>query len=715
MNIVELLFQLAVAFFEEENDRSARLVCDQILALGQARIAEAEHYLTLLDKRQKWLFEKALELVEDGDDEEARLLFRQVRSLAGKNAVDAEHYLELLDQRSDEMLLASGKHLLERELYVDAYYRFRRAANLNLSHHAEAVSYMKNIENLLSQRRSAGLKPILPPFSRSADQDVSDDDEAGQKASGDAVIRRTPHMDIELEYRLRPGSTFEVSVFVDKSAARAGEETEDLVFEVSPTLRAFPIQVRLLATGHFVIEDQDVKEILIERDKQRSNVAKFQVRVKPEAELAAEDSDLRAGLTAVFAFNGRISGRVSRVIEISGATPSATRRVSSPLTDTPEPIEVESSGPTPIVIEAVARPADLTVEVLTQPTNDGRHFWCIVRTPLLEKYSQGLKDEWNLPDVASGIVNGFMTEFTIKGMSKLQRIAALKGAGKKLFDASPKVFRELFWDLVDQGRMPRTIAIVSEEPYIPWELMIPWRRLEGKMDSRKFPLGVEFILARWTAEQAISARQSIPMSDCYVIAPKYVDKRQLKYAQDEAKFMLGRFHPPDGQAVVPADFQNISATFETGGKTVVHFACHGSTGNDGRQLIYLESEPPLSADTLFGMDPLEKAFEEKHPFVFLNACEVGREVPALSGVGGFADSFIKLGASAVVAPLWSVKDDLAHQVALEFYNCISSYPDRPFAQIVSQIRAKAYDPQIAEDTYAAYCFYGDPLGRCAAN
>ena len=42
-------------------------------------------------------------------------------------------------------------------------------------------------------------------------------------------------------------------------------------------------------------------------------------------------------------------------------------------------------------------------------------------------------------------------------------------------------------------------------------------------------------------------------------------------------------------------------------------------------------------------------------------------------------------------------------------------PDRPFAEIIRDIRAKAYDESaVVEDTYAAYCFYGDPLAYRAA-
>ena len=95
--------------------------------------------------------------------------------------------------------------------------------------------------------------------------------------------------------------------------------------------------------------------------------------------------------------------------------------------------------------------------------------------------------------------------------------------------------------------------------------------------------------------------------------------------------------------------------------------------------------------------------------VFLNACEVGRGCPALVGLGGFVSSFIRLGATAVIAPLWSVEDEAAHPIAEEFYRAVKDRPGTPFSRIFAEIRAKAYDPAIAKDSYAAYCFNGDPL------
>jgi len=126
------------------------------------------------------------------------------------------------------------------------------------------------------------------------------------------------------------------------------------------------------------------------------------------------------------------------------------------------------------------------------------------------------------------------------------------------------------------------------------------------------------------------------------------------------------------------------------------------------QIIRLENGQNLNSSQIRGMTDVDRIFEEKHPFVFLNACEVGRTAPALVGVGGFAKSFVDLGASAVVAPLWSVKDNIAHAVAQEFYTRVKAQPNVPFAEILRDLRKKAYLAGQAEDTYAAYCFYGDP-------
>jgi hypothetical protein len=55
-------------------------------------------------------------------------------------------------------------------------------------------------------------------------------------------------------------------------------------------------------------------------------------------------------------------------------------------------------------------------------------------------------------------------------------------------------------------------------------------------------------------------------------------------------------------------------------------------------------------------------------------------------------SFIKLGATAVIAPLWSVEDDVAREIASNFYGKLKEDPKAPIAQIFAATREKAYEP-----------------------
>jgi hypothetical protein len=238
--------------------------------------------------------------------------------------------------------------------------------------------------------------------------------------------------------------------------------------------------------------------------------------------------------------------------------------------------------------------------------------------------------------------------------------------------------------------------------------MIPERhRPDGTLEQRQ-PLGVEFLVGRWICEDYCLSRHTVPLTDSWIFAPSYRGPRPrpLVNAPAEAELVRSKFA---GTTISPALFNTFEAAMQSGGRSLLHFVCHGSSSGAGAQAIIDEDNLDFSSTALGGAAATPKACAASKPFVFLNACEVGRTTPALIGVGGFAAAFIELGASCVVAPLWSVKDDIAHKVAEEFYNATLAKPGRPFAEILADIRARAYAAGDAEDTYAAYCFYGDPL------
>jgi hypothetical protein len=155
---------------------------------------------------------------------------------------------------------------------------------------------------------------------------------------------------------------------------------------------------------------------------------------------------------------------------------------------------------------------------------------------------------------------------------------------------------------------------------------------------------------------------------------------------------------------------------------ILHFAVHGRYdplgAGDG---IYLVEGPPIDPFQIRGSDLSSRA-----PFVFLNACQVGSAQELLGSYGGIAQAFLQVGASAVVAPLWSIDDEIAQHIALEFYRQAlapaekgdgdadaDGATDRPaVADLLRRARAGLVQNAAAQSsTYLAYQFYGHPSLR----
>jgi hypothetical protein len=268
------------------------------------------------------------------------------------------------------------------------------------------------------------------------------------------------------------------------------------------------------------------------------------------------------------------------------------------------------------------------------------------------------------------------------------------------------LFQKVFWELIDRKLPLRTVFIVTDETSIPWELMVPTR--PDDKEARD-PLGITYLVSRWTTRKNISPEQRVPLRDAFVVAPR--DSRLTK-AEEEVSLVSREFA---AQRIDPADIQYLDISLAQQGRTLLHFICHGKSGAAGSQILLLEGQEELDASYLLAMPGVVKAFSDAKPLVFLNACEVGRQEPALVGAGGFAEAFMRLGASGVIAPLWSVKDSVAHEIAEKFYERVKKEPNTPFSQIIADLRKQSYAKEGGEDTYAAYCFYGDPLARRAAS
>lgn len=514
-------------------------------------------------------------------------------------------------------------------------------------------------------------------------------------------VSRIPHIDLPFEGPVNPGATFNVHVYADETPSRHDEESTPIELSLPFDVDAVNVEVSLLTSEHFRVVGSSEDAISIQRLEPASTLATFTVTVLTDEgfrELGMPPESLRTGaLTAVFGYKGREAGKVTRALKIAvGGTDDNVK-------DESLSIEPDRSGPGALFAESVDGNADLRIQVVAV----GRIFRCRVSTDLVQM-SAGDADWhlWRPEGDTRTLVGNYMALFTATQKKPEQRLDALRGAGKQLFRAAPEIFRRTFWRIIDENRPLETISIVSDEPYIPWELMIPH---DDSHDDRA-PLGVEFAVGRWIDQTSIAAPRRIRLPDSYAIAPAYA--KPLEKARDEADSVVKQF---GGQVIDPATYTHIRTCLHEHMAGLIHFACHGTISSSGEQEILLDDDATLAPAEVEG-SVFASDVRSVRPLIFINACEIGRQAPALIGVGGFSATFIRIGASGVVAALWSVKDTVAREVAQEFYRRVKAEPNAPFSVILRELRARAYggpDGEPGEDSFAAYVFYGDPLARAA--
>jgi CHAT domain-containing protein len=198
----------------------------------------------------------------------------------------------------------------------------------------------------------------------------------------------------------------------------------------------------------------------------------------------------------------------------------------------------------------------------------------------------------------------------------------------------------------------------------------------------------------------------------------YVTEERLLAAEEEAKLLQKQYKATSIDAETDPVFALLGGTPPA---DIIHFAVHGKYDPGGAEEgIYMASGPPP-------IDPIQIEGSDltgRKPFVFLNACQVGSASALLGDYSGTAQAFLAAGASAVVAPLWSVDDQIAQDIALKFYkealasakaakgkkSAAAETP--PVADLLRRARQGLIDDAGAMSaTYLAYQFYGHPSLR----
>jgi len=342
----------------------------------------------------------------------------------------------------------------------------------------------------------------------------------------------------------------------------------------------------------------------------------------------------------------------------------------------------------------------------------------ISRISINSKFLQRLAGNFSRPTGLSKWLNNNYKKVAIRG-KKTKRtqqeidknIALLTGFGRQLYNKfAPQEFKTIFWKLKDKlGDEFNTIHIFTDDPMIPWELMIPNR------DGQELNfLGVDFQIARWhinnSSNQLERPSQFTNLQELLAIIPKYSDNI-LASARNELKTLK----KITGFRQITGNYASVGKIFKTSANdnNIIHFIGHGTVQNIGQNLfnyaIKLE-DSELDLMTFRGMIPHPPKI---HPFFFFNACDIGQAHHVANFVDGWAPAVLEAGASGYIGGLWPLSNQGATKFAEQFYqkleqNLATGQPAN-VAEILRQTRKQFY--KNGDPTFLGYVYYGDPHFR----
>jgi hypothetical protein len=294
--------------------------------------------------------------------------------------------------------------------------------------------------------------------------------------------------------------------------------------------------------------------------------------------------------------------------------------------------------------------------------------------------------------------------------------ASLRAFGGELLDELvPSELQAVLWE---HRTTIETIMVLSDEPFIPWELVHLKAPGSKTLPDEDFFLG-QMGLVRWLygtrppfelAVRERRARYVIPdYPDPDWALPETINERQYLETTFGARAIEPHLNPVRRALSAPGTFD------------LLHFAGHGSArgGSSSDAAILLEGrmEPDAEGIPTYREEPMDSTVVAQfadlmttkgtRPIVVLNACQAGRMGRQLTSTGGFARSFLGAGVGAFISSLWSVGDQPAREFTETFYDTLRT--GEPVSQAV--IAARHAARAAGDATWLAYVVYANPAAR----
>jgi CHAT domain-containing protein len=204
-----------------------------------------------------------------------------------------------------------------------------------------------------------------------------------------------------------------------------------------------------------------------------------------------------------------------------------------------------------------------------------------------------------------------------------------------------------------------------------------------------------------------------PNKAWYVIPDYPYPDWQLPETAKERQYLVDKFN---ATPVEPQPNPVLQLLTAAGSFDLLHFACHGEAEQDNisRARVVLEGriEGQNFVPAYLNASTIEQYARLRGPdglqaIVVLNACQTGRLGYKLTGIGGFAQAFLRAGAGAFVGTLWSVGDIPARAFTEAFYDALQE--GKSIAEATTAARAKARAD--GDATWLAYVVYAHPEAK----
>lgn len=352
-----------------------------------------------------------------------------------------------------------------------------------------------------------------------------------------------------------------------------------------------------------------------------------------------------------------------------------------------QPPEPASRSRTPAAV-----PADLILHVLERPGGQRKLFELLLtaRDPGLDLH----KHPFGRIEMA-----GSPVEFFRHHLKEVDEGEALRSRGA--FLAEQLLRPDLRKVLSSLRHHVKTLQIVSDDPWIPWEIL----RIEESPESQEVDgpfLAEAFALTRWI--HPIRQTGYLPLSRIAAVVPRDSDLAHAEAEWEDLRALAGT-----GRQVerIPARLREIEEAFRAGIYDGWHFTGHGFFRENVPDLshILLEQDERL---TPFHLGGKAKRMGVTRPLVFLNACHTGQSGLSLTDVGGWAPHFLRAGAGAFIGSLWPIRDSRSRDFARVFYaGFMGGLPLAEAVQAARQAIRSETDP-----TWLAYTVFGHPLAVC---